>query len=108
MKETTVVKIIRVARYTIAISLALAILLLACCSKTNAHSERTSELQDVLLNELHFLRLPQTGRCYAYAWIRDSDWDNATGGAVVFEVPCEIDAITRPVPIEAPPCQEKP
>lgn len=74
------------------IVLLVSLLLLGCESPPNFNQEHTDELGKVLAKDLRFMKLPQTGRCYAYAWVSAHD----RASAIVFEVPCEGGVIPYP------------
>lgn len=75
--------------------LMISLLLLGCGNEPiSFNKKRTDELGETLSKDLRFMRLPQTNRCYAYAWLSKINGDN--GSAVVFEVPCEGVTLTYP------------
>lgn len=90
-----------------AIWLAIACSIASCKEVPAVDEDKGAWLRDVLVNDLRFVRLPQTGRCYAYAWVRSSHSNASVGGAVVFEVPCDTSGVYDPTAsttLEAPPC----
>ena len=67
----------------------LALCLLAACDNASVSSVATRDLRSILLDETQYMRL-RPGLCVGYFWASDHNGTSATGGPVVFVVPCDL------------------
>jgi hypothetical protein len=62
----------------------------ACSQPAKTDGEDTKVLGDIIKTETQYLKL-RDGVCVGYFWARsDGTASYATGGAVVFPVPCDV------------------